>query len=141
MGDQIELREGEIAERVVSVTPDRCTKIGVGSQELSILSTPALIEIMEYTCKDILDKYLMPNQGSVGISWINARHLAATPVGKELRAIATLTKVEGRKCLFEVVAEDSFEKVGDGTHQRFIIDLDKFRDRISRKLAEVNQKS
>ena len=75
---------------------------------------------------------LEPGQTSVGTS-LDVRHVAATPMGKQVRAAAELTAVEGRKLTFCVEAYDEHGKIGEGTHVRFIVDAEKFLQKAQQK--------
>lgn len=96
-----------------------------GSGLVPVYSTPALVGLLEAAAVKALDGQLDPGQTTVG-GRIDVRHLAATPVGMTVRARAELTAVEGRKLIFKVEAWDAVEKIGEGLHERYIINLEKF---------------
>ena len=98
----------------------------------SVLSTPALIAMMEQAAIDAIRPFLDAGESSVGMS-IEVSHTAATPPGHRARAEAELTKVEGRRLEFAVRAFDDVEQIGSGTHRRAVIDAAKFNDRIKAK--------
>jgi predicted thioesterase len=91
-----------------------------------------MIALMENASVKAVDHLLPPGQATVG-SEIRVRHLAATPQGMEVTIHSELVKVEGRRLTFKVEAFDEREKIGEGTHIRFIIDLDRFREKIEAK--------
>lgn len=87
---------------------------------------------MERVSAELIDEHLQPGQQSVGIS-MNLKHLAATPLGMEIRVKTEVTAVEGRKLTFQLEAFDEVEKIGEATHERFIIQADKFNARVVEK--------
>lgn len=101
------------------------TAAAVGSGLLPVFATPAMVALMEGAAVNALDGHLEPGQGSVGIA-LDLTHDAATPVGMTVRAEATLTAVDGRKLTFKVKAFDDAGQIGGGTHQRFVIDNERF---------------
>jgi fluoroacetyl-CoA thioesterase len=98
----------------------------------SVLSTPAMIGMMELAAINVLSAYIDPGESSVGMS-IEIQHVAATPPGHRVRAEAEVTKAEGRRFEFKVRAFDEAEEIGSGVHRRAVIDSAKFNDRIKAK--------
>ena len=98
----------------------------------AVWSTPDMIAAMEIACAALVADLLAPGQISVGVS-NDVRHLAATPVGIHVRVRATLAEIEARKLTFAVEAHDSAEKVGEGTHVRYIVDRARFEARVAEK--------
>lgn len=96
------------------------------------LSTPNMILWMEMTARDTVLPHLAPGQDTVGVL-VNVKHLASTPVGMKVIFLATLTAIEGRRLTFAVEAHDEKEKIGEGTHQRFVIDVARFAERLKAK--------
>ena len=90
-----------------------------------VLSTPRMISYMERTAHEALLHYFSEGQTSVG-SVVNIRHLAATPVGMQVRFRAELQSVDGRRLCFRVEAWDEVDKIGEGEHERFLIDKVRF---------------
>jgi len=103
-----------------------------GSGGVHVFSTPALVGLMESAAVIALRGALPDGQTTVGTR-LDVRHLAATPVGMQVRAIATLTAVEGRKLTFTIQAWDEMELIGEAVHERFIIDEAKFVARTEKK--------
>jgi predicted thioesterase len=103
-----------------------------GSGLVPVYSTPALVGQMENTAVVALTSHLPAGQTTVG-GRIDIRHLAPTPVGMKVRAVAELTEVEGRKLVFRIEAWDEVEKVGEALHERFVIDEAKFMARVQAK--------
>jgi fluoroacetyl-CoA thioesterase len=97
-----------------------------------VLATPVMILIMENAALAAIRPYLDRGESAVGTA-INVRHLAATPVGHEVRAEAEVVKVDGKRIEFKVSASDETEEIGSGTHQRMVIDLGSFNERLANK--------
>lgn len=123
MSDQ--LTPGVSASLTWVVAERHCTRRG----EHDILSTPNLVHLIEDAAIEALAPFLAGGEGSVG-SKVDIAHVAPTLKGGEVTATATVTEVDGRRVAFAVVAEDANGKVGEGTHERFIINLDKFDARL-----------
>jgi len=97
-----------------------------------VLATPIMILMMENAALNAIRPYLEPGESAVGTA-IDVRHLAATPVGHTVRAEAEVIKVEGKRIEFKVSARDELEEIGDGTHQRTVINLRTFNERLAIK--------
>jgi fluoroacetyl-CoA thioesterase len=97
-----------------------------------VLATPVMILFMENAALAAIRPYLDVGESAVGTA-IDVRHLAATPVGHEVRAEAEVVKVEGKRIEFKVSARDETEQIGSGTHQRMVIDLASFNERLAKK--------
>ena len=104
----------------------------LGSGGVEVLATPVMVALMEDAARSSVDSKLEQGQMSVGVN-LNVSHLAATPVGMRVTARAELVAVEGRRLTFTVEAHDEREKIGEGTHIRAIINLDRFMDRLHEK--------
>src|SRR5512144_55687 len=115
-----DIKPGLVGEADETVTASRTASF-FGSGLVEAYATPAMIALMENAAVAALQKWLTPGQTSVGTE-VCIKHTAATPVGMHVRARATVTAVEGRKVTFQVEAYDDREKIGEGTHTRFIID-------------------
>lgn len=107
----------------------------MGSGSLDVFATPAMIALMEETAWKSVQPYLEEGQGSVGIQ-LNVDHLSATPLGMKVRCESEVTAVEGRKLTFKVAAYDEAGLIGEGTHQRFIVDNEKFQGKANKKLEK-----
>jgi fluoroacetyl-CoA thioesterase len=97
-----------------------------------VFATPMMVTAMENAALNAVRDYLDPNESAVGTG-INIRHLAATPVGHRVTAEAVVTKVDGRRIEFKVAARDEIEEIGDGTHERMVVDLDRLDRRLKSK--------
>lgn len=126
-----ELAPGIFAELEHVVTDDD-TAAKWGSGLVPVFSTPALVGLMESAAVQALTGHLQPGQTTVG-GRIDVRHLAATPVGMQVRARAELIAVEGRKLVFKVQAWDAIELIGEADHERFVIDEAKFVAKVGAK--------
>ncbi|WP_418844161.1 thioesterase family protein [Phascolarctobacterium succinatutens] len=101
------------------------------SGSLAVFATPAMCALMEEAACAAVNAHLEEGSGSVGIS-LNITHDRATAMGDSVTATAKLTAVEGRKLTFEVSAADSKGVIGKGTHERFIIDNEKFMAKVNK---------
>ncbi len=105
----------------------------MGSGTLDVFATPAMAALMEKTAWQSIAPYLQEGQGSVGTR-LDITHDAATPLGMTVTCKSDLIQVDGRRLVFEVTASDDKEIIGRGTHERFIIDNDKFLTKTAAKL-------
>lgn len=108
------------------------TAIAFGSGGVRVFATPMMIAIMENAALKAVDSYLPEDYATVGLS-LNVKHMAATPVGMKVRAKAELIGLEGKKLTFKVEAFDESEKIGEGIHERYIIQLSRFLEKTSLK--------
>jgi fluoroacetyl-CoA thioesterase len=108
-----------------------------GSGLVASYSTPAMVALMENAAFNATKPLLPETQTTVGTE-VNIKHLAATPLGMTVRARAELLQIEGRKLLFKVEVWDDAEKIGEGTHGRFIVDLERFNQRFNEKAKKVS---
>ncbi len=97
-----------------------------------VFGTPFLGGLFEGVSADLMAPHLGPGETSVGIS-MNLSHTAPTPLGMEVRAVTEVTQVEGRKITFKLEAFDEKEKIGGAVHERFIINAEKFNQRLEAK--------
>ena len=116
------------------VVTEKLTGGSVGSGELDVYATPSMIALMEGTASESVKSGLEAGQGTVGTG-ISIRHLAATPVGMKVRCETELVEVDGRRLIFRIAAYDEKEKIGEGTHERFIIYNERFQDKANSKLG------
>jgi len=113
---------------------DEHTAPRVGSGRVRVLATPVMINVMEAAALAAAEHLLPTGHQSLG-THLNVSHYAATPVGMRLRATAEVTKIEGRNIEFRVEAHDEKERVGDGTHVRVVVNVERFDQRVQRKLT------
>ena len=128
---EINLQPGLVGEKQELVTEDN-TAIKYGSGEVAVFATPALVGLMEGASINAVDHLLPDGFCTVGIS-ISTTHSAATPVGMTVTARAELLEVHGRRLVFKVEGFDDKEPVGLGTHERYIVQMDKFMQKNQSK--------
>jgi fluoroacetyl-CoA thioesterase len=97
-----------------------------------VLATPVMILIMENAALNAIRSFLDSGESAVGTA-IDVQHLAATPAGHDVRAEAEVIKVEGKRIEFKVSASDEIEEIGRGIHQRMVINLRSFNERLANK--------
>jgi fluoroacetyl-CoA thioesterase len=105
----------------------------LGSHGARVLSTPHLIHSLEWVCRNAVQLLLEPGHDTVG-THVNVAHLAAAPLGMIVTFRAEVASVSGRRILFRAEAWDETEKIAEGTHERAIINIAKFTNRIADKL-------
>jgi len=129
----INLTKGLNAEINLTVTEsDTAAKWGSGL--VPVFGTPSLVGLMEAAAVEALKGQLPEDKTTVG-GHIDVRHLAATPVGMQVRARAELTSIDGARLTFQIEAWDEVERIGEALHERFVIDKEKF---IARARAKAN---
>jgi fluoroacetyl-CoA thioesterase len=128
----MDIRPGSIgsAELVVG---EQHTAPSIGSGKVHVLATPVMINVIEAAALDAIERFLSPGYQSLG-TVLNVRHIAATPVGMRVKATAEVVKTEGRTVFFKVEARDEKDLIGDGTHERVVVNVAKFDERVQRKL-------
>jgi len=128
------LEPGLVGELEIIVS-EKDTAAAIGEQFglPAVLSTPQIVNLMETAAYTAMAPFLKEGQSSVGAS-INIKHLAATPIGMKVRFRAEVIAMEGRRLTFKVEAWDEVEKVAEGEHGRFIIDIKRFNDNFQKKI-------
>lgn len=104
------------------------TAAAVGAGGVEVFGTPMMIALIENAAWRAVADELAIGDVTVG-TLVNVRHLAATPVGQQVRAIAELVTIEGRRLVFQVAAYDEKQKIGEGQHERYIVNLERFLKR------------
>jgi len=130
------IEPGLVMEFSKTVEEGDTARASAGDSLPPVLSTPKLIGLLEQAANTALLPHLPEGQGSVG-SLVNVRHLAATPVGMQVRIRAELLEVDGRRVRFKVEAWDAVDKIAEGEHERFIIDKVRFDDRLEKKRQAI----
>lgn len=125
------LKIGTKGTKSVTVT-SRNTAKAMGSGTLEVFATPALVALMEETCWSSVAGQLEPGSGTVG-TMLEIKHTAPTPVGMEVKCESTLVEADGRRLVFEVRAFDAKGMVGEGRHERFVIQNEKFQVKADAK--------
>lgn len=108
----------------------------VGSGAIHVLATPVMINLFEAAALAAVERLLPPGHQSLG-TVLDIRHIAATPVGMRVRASAVVERVEGRTVFFRVEAHDERELIGDGRHERVVVNVARFDERVQRKLSRA----
>ena len=126
------MKTGIRGEQMIIVTEQQTAKY-LGSGELAVFATPCMIALVENTAYKSVQPFLDPGQGTVG-TLLNVKHLAATPVGMEVRCETKLIEIDRKRLVFEVKAFDACGLIGEGTHERFVIDNQKFMQKANGKL-------
>src|ERR1700746_3306558 len=111
------------------------TAPSIGSGLVPVLATPVMINLIEAAALDAVERLLPAGHQSLGIH-LDVRHFAATPVGMRVRVTAELVKVDGRTLDFRVEARDEKEAIGDGLHQRVVLNVERFDARVQRKIGQ-----
>ena len=133
-----------IKKILTDTTKERKIKVGAGQTTSflwdgeNVFSTPSMIAEMEETCRLLLKEEFLQDEywDSVG-TLVNIRHLKATPVGTEVQLKARVIDVKDRRVTFEVNAVDKIEKIGEGLHERTVINVPEFRERFNKKLKKL----
>jgi predicted thioesterase len=133
-----------IKKILTDTTKERKIKVGAGQSTSflwegeNVFSTPSMIAEMEETCRLLLKEEFLQDEDwdSVG-TLVNIRHLKATPVGTEVKLKARVIDVKDKRVTFEVDAVDKIEKIGEGLHERTVINVPEFRERFNKKLKKL----
>jgi len=135
MSDQNNSLQAGLIKESFFVVRKEDTATFLGSGDINVLSTPAMIAMMENTARLLVQEYLNPENTTVGIR-VNVSHLKAAPEGAKIRVIAKLTNIEGRKLIFDVDAYWNDIKIGTGEHERFIVNRERFLKKLMSILGE-----
>jgi predicted thioesterase len=106
----------------------------IGSGKVHVLATPVMINVIEAAALAAIEHLLPAGYQSLG-THLDVRHIAATPVGMKVKGHAEVVNVEGRTVRFRVEAHDEKELIGDGTHERVVVNVAKFDQRVQKKLS------
>lgn len=123
---------GIIGTQTIKVAEEQTAK-HLGSGELAVFATPCMIALMENTAYKSVQPFLETAQGTVG-TLLNVKHVAATPVGMEVRCETKLIEIDRKRLVFEVKAFDACGLIGEGLHERFIVDNQRFMQKTTTKL-------
>ena len=124
--------ETGIKGRQEAVVTESMLSTNVGSGRVRVFATPMMISLMEKTATLSVEPHLEPGQSTVG-TLVNVAHLAATPLGAKVYAESELVAIDRRKLVFKVAAYDEKGLIGEGTHERFVIDIDRFQSKAENK--------
>ena len=133
-----------IKKILTDTTKERKIKVGAGQttsflwEGENVFSTPSMIAEMEETCRLLLKEEFLQDEDwdSVG-TLVNIRHLKATPVGTEVKLKARVIDVKDKRVTFEVDAVDKIEKIGEGLHERTVINVPEFREKFKKKIKKL----
>ena len=133
---EFDVKIGTTTERVIITNSNQTTSFLWEGE--NVLSTPSMISEMEETCRLLLKDFFLKDieWDSVG-TIVEIRHIAATPVGSKILLKAIVESVDNRKVMFNVEAFDEMEKIGDGRHERFIINIPKFKSKFEEKKKKL----
>lgn len=131
----LELHPG-LSGKVEIVVGTRDTAPHVGSGRIGVLATPIMVNLMEAAALQAVERFMPPGYQTVG-THLDVKHFAATPVGLRVIARAELVKVEGRTLTFRINAEDEHESIGEGVHERLVINVERFDQRMQKKLGKA----
>ena len=123
-----------MSNTVEAQSTEETTALEMKSGSLKVLATPMMMCLMEQSAAELVERNLPDDLTSVGIA-VNISHKAPTPIGLSVRAEAVITKVDGRKITFDVKAFDGVDEIGSGTHERFIVNKEKFQAKADSKLS------
>jgi len=128
--------EAGITCRQEYVVEEQHTAKHIGSGTVEVLATPAMILFMENTALNCVQKYLPEGYTTVGTA-INVKHLNPAPKGSKVVVEATVESVEGRRIVFRVVAKLGEIIIGEGVHERYVVNIDKFAEKVKSILSKV----
>jgi len=128
---------GKVREEIIDVD-DRIAIRFLGPGGPRVLATPHMIAHMEMVSRNLLVEMLEPGKDSVG-TVVNVKHLGAAPMGTQVTFRSKLVSVEDRRATFAVEAFDATEKIGEGLHERFIITVANFAEKMKKKFAKSAQ--
>ena len=114
-----------------TVTPEM-SAARVGSGLVDVFATPMLVALVEQTCYESVLPFLGEGEGTVG-TLVNVSHTSATPIGKRVWCDSELVEVDRRRLVFRVKAFDEAGPIGEGTHERFVIDMERFMEKLKSK--------
>jgi predicted thioesterase len=106
-------------------------------EELRVYATPSFIADIELTCLEFLQTFCEDSESSVGIA-VNIAHTGATPLGMDVEIKVTVSEVDGRRVMFDIAASDGIDDIGTGSHGRFVVDVEKLKQRVAAKVAKAN---
>ncbi|MGD9844998.1 MAG: thioesterase family protein [Variibacter sp.] len=135
MPDFSQLRTG-LEGRAELVVTEAHTAPEIGSGRIHVLATPVMINLIEAAALDAVEALLPEGHQSLGTR-LDVTHVAATPVGMRAAAMARVVAVEGRKITFRVEARDEVDLIGEGTHERVVVNVARFDQRIAAKTARL----
>ncbi len=119
----------ELSKEMEFIVEEKHAAAHIGSGSVRVLATPSMILFMEITARTMIEEYLPETHTSVG-TLVNVRHLAASPVGSRIRIEVTIETIEKNKITLAVSAWEGEKKIGEGTHERYVVDKERFLQQI-----------
>jgi len=129
-----QLKVGDSASRTVTIDRDRT--IGFMGDAGRVYATPALVADIEYTCRDLIVANTPEGEDSVGTN-VSIAHMAPTLLGMEVTITVTVAELAGPKVVLDVEAHDPLDKICQGQHERFVVNVEKTQARLKAKAAKV----
>ena len=124
--------------KVRSVEVDRDRTIDFMGEDARVYATPSLIRDIEHACRDLIFENTPEGEDSVGTS-VSVAHMAPTLLGMAVTITATVAEIDGRKVVFDVTARDPVETICKGRHERFVVNVEKTRQRLEEKAAKAGE--
>ena len=136
---EFDIKIGTTKERVIKTNSNQTTSFLWEGE--NVLSTPSMISEMEETCRLLLKDFVLKEKewDSVG-TIVDIKHIAMTPVGSTIRLKAIIESVNNRRVMFNIEVFDDIEKIGEGKHERFIINVAKFKSKFEEKKGKLQCK-
>ena len=131
-----DLTVGTSESRTITVDHDRT--IGFMGEDCRVYATPSLVHDIEHACRDLILARVPEGQDSVGTK-VSIAHLAPTILGMQATITVTVSEIDGRRVVLDVVASDSVEPICKGSHERFIVDIAKTAERLQQKTAKAQE--
>ncbi|MEE8122120.1 MAG: thioesterase family protein [Anaerolineales bacterium] len=126
-----EISVGNRIEDTQQVTLERVAS-NLGSGTLQVYATPAMVAFVEQTCRKLVEPHLPEGMTTVGIA-LTVRHIAPTPLGRKVSIQAEIVRIEKNVISFQTAIWDEMEKIGEATHKRAVIEIDRFTARVQKK--------
>ncbi len=123
------------ASKTVTIGIDRDRTIGFMGEDCRVYATPSLVRDIEHACRDLIFDQTPEGEDSVGFQ-VNITHLAPTLLGMEVSITVTVSEFDGRKVVFDIIASDPIDDICKGSHVRFVVNVDKIRQRLEAKSAK-----
>ncbi len=124
------------ASKTRSFLVDRDRTIDFMGEEARVYATPSLVRDIEHACRDLIFEHVPDGEDSVGMT-VTVAHLAPTLLDMEVTVVVTVTEVDGRKITFDVEARDPVDTICKGRHERFVVNVEKTKQRLLAKAAKV----
>ncbi len=128
------LAAGISANRVITVDKERT--IDFMGEDARVYATPSLVRDIEQTCRDLIVDHVDPSEDSVGFE-VSIKHLAPTLLGMDVTISVTISEVDGAKVVLDISASDPTDTICTGKHVRFVVDVEKTKQRLKAKAAKV----